>query len=82
MAPSIDGSVPYIRARSVPNDHPTSQRFGSSGASWNSAYSIAAATSNRSASALSNVPSDVPRGEVTPRRLKRSTATSASAGKR
>ena len=64
---------------SVPNDQPTSQRFGRS---WNSANSIAACTSNRSATPPSNAPPLVPRGLVVPRVLNRSTARSASAGSR
>ena len=48
IAPATAGSQPYLSARSVPNDQPTSQRSGSSA---NSAYSIAAATSNRSPTA-------------------------------
>jgi len=81
-APAMDGSLPYIRVRSVPKDHPTSHRLGSSGDSWYSASSIAAATSNRSPSALSKLPCEVPRGDETPRRLNRSTARSARAGSR
>jgi hypothetical protein len=63
----------------VPNDQPTSQIEGRS---WNSAYSIAAATSNRSPAAWSNSPSLVPWTLLVPRVLNRSTAMSASAGSR
>ena len=47
--PATDGSRPYISVRSVPNDQPTSQMLGRSA---NSAYSTAAATSNRSPTAV------------------------------
>ena len=63
----------------MPNDQPTSQ---TSGRSWNSAYSIAAATSYRSPTALSNAPSLVPCSLQVPRVLNRSTASPASAGSR
>ena len=49
-----------MSARSVPNDQPTSQRFGNGGSSANSAASMAAATSYLSPTALSNAPSLVP----------------------
>lgn len=52
------------------------------GNSWNSAYSMAAATSKRSPTAASKVPSLVPRTLLVPRVLNRSTARSASAGSR
>ena len=68
-----------MRARSVPKDQPTSHRDGRSAYS---ACSIAAATSYRSPTALSNVPSLVPCTLLVPRVLKRSTARSASAGSR
>ena len=78
----IDGSRPCISARSVPNDQPSSHRFASGGSSWNSANSIAAATSNRSPTPSSNAPSLVPAGDDVPRVLNRSTATPARAGSR
>src|SRR5690606_36572867 len=52
------------------------------GSSWYSAYSSAAATSQRSATPSPNVPSEVPRSELVPRVLDRSTARSARAGSR
>ena len=53
-----------------------------SGSSSNSAYSMAAATSYLSPTALSNSPSLVPCSLQVPRVLKRSTAMPASAGNR
>ena len=79
IAPSTAGSCPCISARSVPKDQPSSHRCGRS---WNSANSIAAATSNRSDRASSKAPPEVPRGDVVPRVLKRRTAMSARAGSR
>jgi hypothetical protein len=52
------------------------------GRSWNSAYSIAAATSYRSPTALSKAPSLVPRTLLVPLVLNLSTATPARAGSR
>ena len=63
----------------MPKDQPTSQTFGRS---WNSAYSMAAATSYCSPTALSKEPSLVPCSLQVPRVLKRSTAIPASAGSR
>jgi len=79
MAPTTVGSQPNFRARSVPNDQPTSHGRGSP---RNSASSMAAATSYFSPSPPSNVPSLVPRGDEVPRVLNRRTARSASAGRR
>ena len=60
----------------------TSRPARSSGSSANSAYSIAAATSNRSPHRVVEAPSLVPRTLDVPRVLNRSTARSASAGSR
>src|SRR5207244_8247151 len=61
------------------NDQPTSQMSGSSA---NSAYSIAAATSYRSPTPPSKVPSLLPRRLAVPLVLNLTTATPASAGSR
>src|SRR5680860_322704 len=79
MAPCTTGSRPCISARSVPKDQPTSQMFGRSS---NSAYSMAAATSYFSPTALSNAPPLVPCSLQVPRVLKRSTEIPARAGSR
>lgn len=76
IAPRTTSSSPYIKVRSVPNDQPTSHTFGRS---WNSAYSIAAATSKRSPTPLSKAPR-VPCCDQVPRLLKRRTPMPASAG--
>ncbi len=68
-----------MRARSVPNDQPTSQTSGSPRVATNSS---AAATSSRSPTPSSNAPSLRPASLAVPRVLKRSTARSASAGSR
>ncbi len=79
MAPSMSWSRPYLSAISVPNDQPTSQGRGRP---RSCTKSIAAARSNASARPPSKAPSLVPRGDVVPRVLNRSTARSASAGSR
>ena len=80
IAPSIGVTrSPYLSATSVPNDQPTSHGCGSPSSTTNR---IAASRSSRSSTPSPNEPCDVPRGDVTPRKLNRSTARSASAGRR
>src|SRR3984885_15511622 len=63
-------SSPHFSASSVPNDQPSNQRPGSPAPTANE---TAAATSYRSVSPSPNPPSLVPRSDVVPLVLKRST---------